>query len=342
MRSIQGAWFALLLACLTGAVGAAQAQAASPVNKPATQPALVVSQASQAPLTAVARVGLNWVAVGDHGVALSSHDGITWRQVKQVPVDTLLTSVCFADPQHGWAVGHGGVILSSSDGGESWQLRHRVDKAPALLSVTCLGGGDVVVVGAYGTALRTHDSGQNWQTLHPGQGPDADLHLNAVVVSKHGTLLAVAEGGALFRGVDAPVSASGVGNWSRVDSPSNASLWGALRLRDGALMLYGMGGRIVISRDDGLHWQAVNSGTREALTGAVQLDDGRVVLVGNGGVVALSADASLGQFHVQVRGDRQNLSAVAADGHGGLSVFGALGVVTHRIEPLSQAIVQRR
>src|SRR5262245_34615947 len=34
--------------------------------------------------------------------------------------DAELTSVAFVDPQHGWAVGSGGVILHTNDGGATW------------------------------------------------------------------------------------------------------------------------------------------------------------------------------------------------------------------------------
>ena len=39
-----------------------------------------------------------------------------------MPTSVTLTAVRFADAQHGWAVGHGGVILATQDGGEQWTL----------------------------------------------------------------------------------------------------------------------------------------------------------------------------------------------------------------------------
>ncbi|MEN1451047.1 WD40/YVTN/BNR-like repeat-containing protein, partial [Pseudomonas aeruginosa] len=41
-------------------------------------------------------------------------------QQAQVPVDVLLTSVHFPDANNGWAVGHDGVVLHSTDGGKTW------------------------------------------------------------------------------------------------------------------------------------------------------------------------------------------------------------------------------
>ncbi|MFJ3054980.1 WD40/YVTN/BNR-like repeat-containing protein [Herbaspirillum sp. NPDC087042] len=310
-------WIGLLLAALLQMGGAGAAE-----SMPAV--AVVAPLASRAPLVAVTRAGSRLVALGDEGVVISSADGRTWKQARQVPYDGLLNAACFTDAQHGWAVGYGGVILSSADGGETWQLRQRMGQGAVLLSVACVDKTRVIVVGAYGKALQTRDGGDTWTALQIGQGADADLHLNAILLTRKGSLMVAAEGGAVFRSVDDGK------HWARVKTPATGSLWGALVLHDGRLLMYGMSGRIVLSQDDGESWQSLDGGTREALTGATQLDDGRVVLVGNGGVVTVSAPTSL-DFTVQVRPDRQALAAVAASSAGDLVVFGAQGASTQQI-----------
>ena len=63
------------------------------------------------------------VAVGDRGKILYSDDqGDHWKQAV-TPSEVLLTSVCFADARHGWAVGHDAVVLGSDDGGETWTVQ---------------------------------------------------------------------------------------------------------------------------------------------------------------------------------------------------------------------------
>lgn len=86
--------------------------------------------ASDSPLVAansyldLADAGGRIVAVGDRGKILYSDDeGVHW-QVAASPTEVLLTSVCFADARHGWAVGHDAVVLGTSDGGESWTLQY--------------------------------------------------------------------------------------------------------------------------------------------------------------------------------------------------------------------------
>jgi photosystem II stability/assembly factor-like uncharacterized protein len=108
------------------------------------------------------------------------------------PTSVTLTAVRFADDQQGWAVGHGGVVLATQDGGESWQMQLDGRQAAQLLLQDAQAAGDaravqeaerlvadgadkpfldlqvldarrVVVVGAYGMAFRTDDAGQRWQ-----------------------------------------------------------------------------------------------------------------------------------------------------------------------------------
>ncbi|MBI5444053.1 MAG: glycosyl hydrolase, partial [Deltaproteobacteria bacterium] len=84
------------------------------------RPATVSGRALRSVQLAVARAGKRLVSVGERGtVLLSDDDGRTWRQAK-VPVSLTLTCVCFASERSGWAAGHSGVVLRTSDGGETW------------------------------------------------------------------------------------------------------------------------------------------------------------------------------------------------------------------------------
>lgn len=87
-------------------------------------PAVQAGNATQATMLAAGWAGERVVAVGDHGIVLLSDDqGRQWRQARSVPLSTPLTGVSFVDARHGWAVGHWGAILSTADGGESWQVQ---------------------------------------------------------------------------------------------------------------------------------------------------------------------------------------------------------------------------
>ena len=60
-----------------------------------------------------------YLMAGDRGtIRLSENRGKTWKTVDS-PTKKALAGLCFSDEQNGWAVGQGGVILHSSDQGQT-------------------------------------------------------------------------------------------------------------------------------------------------------------------------------------------------------------------------------
>lgn len=295
-------------------------------------PAIALNDVRHAPLVAVARTGAGVVAVGDHGVVALSGNGLQWRQARSVPVDVLLTAVSFIDDRQGWAVGHGGVLLRSVDGGQDWVLQQRLEGKPVLLSVVFTDAHHGMVVGAYGYAARTVDGGVNWLPMQVGEEGD-DFHLNQVFQATDGSLFIVGEAGHAYRSTDQGAS------WQPLDTGVSGSLWAGTSLRDGRVLLAGMSGRVLLGDSLGRHWQALDSGSQQAITSVTQLDDGRVALVGNAGLTAVS-DSHVTHFTSAQREDRLNLSALAAQS-GHLLLFGAAGVI-EGVAPDAKATVTTR
>src|SRR5438445_5082851 len=102
-----------IAACAVIASGSPSSQAA--FRDPLDTPAAKSPRAAQSMLIAVTKTSAGvWIAVGRRGHILLSPDAKTWRQARSVPVSTDLVSVYFFDATHGWAVGHGGVILATT------------------------------------------------------------------------------------------------------------------------------------------------------------------------------------------------------------------------------------
>jgi len=93
--------------------------------------AMMMPKASTSLLLDIAAAGDRLVEVGERGHILYSDDrGDSWTQAG-VPTSVLLTRVFFLDARLGWAVGHDGNILASTDGGLHWELQRAgvVDQA---------------------------------------------------------------------------------------------------------------------------------------------------------------------------------------------------------------------
>lgn len=239
--------------------------------------------AAKSLLLDIARAGDTFVAVGDRGhVVLSRDDGRTWTQ-SAAPTRAMLTGVSFPDAAHGWAVGHDGVILASSDGGLTWR---RQDDGRSLdtvwLDVLFRDATHGFVVGAYGKCLVTADGGQTWTAAHPS--PD-ELHFNRLSAGPDGYLYLAGESGTVL------VSSDGGKSWEKSAVPYEGSLFGVLPLEGAAIVAYGLRGHILRSADHGGTWEPVNSDVQVLIMGGLRLRNGGIVLGGQGGNLFLSRDA---------------------------------------------------
>ncbi|WP_343731891.1 YCF48-related protein [Duganella sp.] len=279
----------------------------------ALQPAARSAYAADAAILGVAHAGKRIVGVGDYGVVLLSDDrGKTFRQARAVPVSSTLTAVSFADERNGWAVGHWGVILRTSDGGESWTVqRSDTQEDRPLFSVHFYDDKEGIAVGLWSLVLVTRDGGANWQALSlplPPDGGKADRNLLSAFADTHGNLYVAAERGMVLRSDDRGRS------WRYLDTGYKGSFWSGVALRNGTVLVGGLRGSLYRSADSGHHWQAIDSGVKSSITGMVERADGVVEAVGLDGAMLESRDG--GQtFKARQRDDRLSLTGVIGNGN---------------------------
>lgn len=259
-------------------------------------------------ILAASRAGKRIVAVGDFGaVLLSDDEGAHYRQAKSVPIDATLTSVFFADAQTGWAVGHWGAILKTTDGGDTWQLqKSAMDRDQPLFAVYFTDAQTGWAVGLWSLMLHTTDGGANWvtQTLPaPPGGKKADRNLFSFFGDAQGRLFITSEQGRVLRSQDKGAS------WEYRETGYAGSFWSGTALDDGSLLVGGLSGTIYRSKDGGDTWQAINSGSKSAITSMLQRANKNIVAVGLNGVVLESRDRG-SSFSASQRPDRAVLTAV--------------------------------
>ena len=290
---------------------------------PSTLPAAEVSS-ELAPLAAksllldVARAGDRLVAVGDRGhVLLSDDEGKSWRQVV-VPTRAMLTGVSFGDAQHGWAVGHDGVILATTDAGQTWVHQDTgQDLETILLDVFFSDPLHGLAVGAYGKCLLTMDGGKSWQ---PAAAIPDEAHLNQIAPTSTDALYLAGEAGTLLTSSDARQP------WRKIEVPYEGSLFGALPLGDHKLIVYGLRGHVFVSADDGATWTEREMPVAVLVMAGVRLKSGVIVLAGAGGNFFLSKDDAKTFGHWKPAEYLGGVSALLETKDGALLAAGESGV----------------
>lgn len=320
---------------------------------PLDVPAVMSVRATTSMLNAVTRTPAGrFVAVGRRGHVLLSEDGKSWRQAP-VPVSTDLVAVTFVDADRGWAVGHGGVILASVDGGKTWFKQLDGRQAARLLvehyaaqavsnpqSVNAEDAADAArfeqdgpgrpfldiwfdaagqrgyAIGAYNLLFATIDGGKTWQPRPERMANERKLHLTAIANVGRDVFVAGEQGLLARLNPD-------TGYFDSVGTPYAGSFFGVTG-QDGLLVLFGLQGNAYRSQDRGATWQKLESGFQAALTSGTVTEDGLLVLGGQNGTLLVSADQGL-HFVALRPVDAAPIFGLAPAGPGRVVVVGARG-----------------
>jgi photosystem II stability/assembly factor-like uncharacterized protein len=202
-----------------------------------------------------------------------------------------LHSVFFLDPNRGWAVGSRGTLLSTVDGGRTWQLKPApTEDAIRDIHFTDVQNGVIVCEKniyelrtndeprAY--LLKTMDGGEHWKRVTI-RGGTVDSRLMRTVFSRGGRGWAFGEGGAMF------VTTDEGNSWSRLQAPTRFLLLGGDFINDSTGWLVGAGSTILQTNDGGETWHHSRlSSSQNVRFNATSFVDPRVGwAVGSGGAI---------------------------------------------------------
>ncbi|NCF98013.1 MAG: hypothetical protein GWP39_00695 [Planctomycetia bacterium] len=262
--------------------------------------------------------GQRVILVGDRGVILVSADG--GEQFQQVPVPSrrMICDVTLSSDGTAFAVGHEGLVLRSRDFGDTWEKVHHDPEADqALFSVVDLGNEHVVAAGAFGLVMVTRDGGKSWSK---GEANEEGPHLYSLKVTgdevlaagEFGSILSSKDGGETWSALESPYEGTlfdilvtedrwtlmGLrgnlwegrpGEWTQVDHPSEATLFGGGVLADGTTVVVGAEGVVLIRSARSGEWSQMKpkQDRRRLLSKPLLLPTGRVLGLGEKGFDSL-------------------------------------------------------
>jgi photosystem II stability/assembly factor-like uncharacterized protein len=306
--------------CLTLGLLAGALALPAHFDDPLQQPAQITPLALASTVLAVAQTGDAYIAVGQRGHILRKPSAdADWAQIP-APVSTDLVAVAFPSPAHGWAVGHDGVVLSTEDGGRTWQrrldgrqawqiaetyyeglaakgdetgarelkyLKKVADQGPAwpFLDVWFRNDSEGYLVGTFGMIMRTTDGGSHWTPLMERTENRKQLHLYAVRGDGEDVFIAGEQG--LVLRLD-----SKSGRFTALSLPYQGALFG-VAVQQERILVYGLAGHVLLSEDRGSTWRTLETGTTQSVVGYAARPDGTLLLVTQGGkILQLSPGSS--------------------------------------------------
>ncbi|TAM12601.1 MAG: sialidase [Nevskiaceae bacterium] len=287
-------------------------------------------------VTGLARQGTRIVAVGElgrilwtdsargpwHEAQVRNPRGLTFTQVRFVAPDTLV------------AVGHGALIVRSTDGGETWQeVSYEPQLGDALLGVSGPFAGRLFAYGSFGLLETSTDGGKTWvggkvdmasaaaeqpaAPVDPNADPFANYqieddpsthHIYGVEPLADGSLLLVGERGLLATSHDAGTT------WTTLPPLYAGSFFGMLNPTPGTTLIYGLGGHVYVTADSGATWTQSTLPQPVSIFGGTVARDGRVVLVGAQETVLVSRDGGH-TFEQAAQSDRGAFDTVLVGSH---------------------------
>ena len=208
------------------------------------------------------------------------------------------------------AVGEGGVILRSSDGGGTWTqvaLLGGVLNNVAVSPTT----GKLVVVGTGGTILASTNDGITWASKTSGTLND----LNTITVNGAGLFVAGGANGTIVTSPDGD-------SWTAIPSITVQDIFGST-IKGSLFVMVGASG-IIFTSPDGSTWTERISGTPNFLIGAISSLD-LLVVSGAGGTILTSPDGIV--WTPRVSGTSQDLFRLAASKDGKFVAVGGVGTI---------------
>jgi photosystem II stability/assembly factor-like uncharacterized protein len=285
------------------------------------------------------------------GNALAQH---SWYQYSPLPQGNRLNDVIFTDADSGTAVGEGGTIVRTTNGGRTWTVQES-GTVRDLLAVSFSDPRNGTVVGVYGTILRTTNGGTTWtpqtsfRVEHYTDVSFTDVN-NGFIVGD-GTVLRTTNGGAnwllvttgmeaehvsfadsltgtVVRGSTVHRTTDGGANWVRQFTGSSGRIWDVSFFDVNTGMMVGEQGTVFYTSNGGRVWRPRQTGVGDVYTSVSLVDARTATVVGAGGTILRTTDGGETWTHQKLGPYDAFFGVSFADTNNG-TITGQEGAILH-------------
>ena len=221
----------------------------------------------------------NGFAVGQGYLLHSGNGGRYWAPLLTVG-QPLLHDVGFRGASLGLAVGDGGLILRTTDGGQSWNEVQ--SNTAADLRTVALGDGGMAIAAGFGGALRSLDGGVTWNLVDAG-----DMYYLGAAASGTNRAWLVGAGGIIRTTTD------GGSSWKSQSSGTTEDLRGVFFISASRGWIAGTGGTLLYTEDGGITWLPRSAGIGASLNSLYFVSPSNGWVVGSEGTILRTEDAGL-------------------------------------------------
>jgi photosystem II stability/assembly factor-like uncharacterized protein len=287
-----------------------------------------------------------------------------WIQLDTVTTEAL-HSVSFLDSSRGWAVGHWGTVLKTTDGGTTWTV-YTTGTENDEYSSSFIDTSNGWTTSVAGIVRRTTDGGASWtpQTTGTSEWLRDIIFLDVNrgwTVGQGGTVLHTINGGTnwtaqptgVWRNINAVAFTDTLHGWAAgsgivFKTTNGGAAWNS-QTNINWLALYGIAfadtnhgwivgntGQILYTNNGGSSWTIQTSGTTTVLNSVAFVDTNNGWAVGNGGTILRTINGGT-TWAVQASGTANNLESITfADANHGWAVGTAGTILFYHATPIPQ------
>lgn len=203
------------------------------------------------------------------------------RNVAQGP-DKPFLDVWFESDTTGYVVGAYGLLLKTTDGGQTWQSWFDRQDNPRLMNLYAIrpAAGSLFIAGEGGTVMKLDPAAQRFV---------------ATPIDYTGSMFGIADAGdaVLVFGLrgNAFRSADGGATWAKLSTQLPATIVGGATLQPGTVVLADQGGRIAISTNGGIDFELIPLQRNLPLTSITDAGAGRLAVTGPFGAMVVAPDS---------------------------------------------------